>query len=302
MKRRSKAGGEASNARRRKTVRQKRPNAPNDVARHVSSATGAEREVVRLTRELNDALEQQTATSDVLQIISSSSGDLQPVFEAMLANAVRICDAKFGNIYRWDGEALYVVATTHNTPLAYAEARRRSPVRPNPNHILGRIVATKTVVHVLDAAEQREQYPEYVTAVELGGVRTCLAVPMLKEHELIGSISLLRQEVRPFTVAENFGVVSRKTDQTNCAGHWSDRRQPLKCFRSSAAPPAILSQCFRPCWRMRCASVMPSLATSIVRRATVCVSSPRTTHRLSSPRHAGVHRFLVPVRKIQYVA
>ena len=151
------------------------------------------------TADLTEALEQQTATSEVLKTISGSPGDLQPVFASMLENAVRICDAKFGNIYRWDGEALHVVATTHNTPPAYAEARRRSPVRPNPKHILGRMVATKTVVHVLDAAEQREQYPEYVTAVELGGIRTCLAVPMLKEHELIGSISLLRQEVRPFT-------------------------------------------------------------------------------------------------------
>jgi class 3 adenylate cyclase len=151
------------------------------------------------TADLTEALEQQTATSEVLQVISGSPGDLEPVFSTMLENAVRICDATFGNIYRWDGVVLHVVATTHNTPLAYAEARRRSPVPPNPNHILGRMVATKTVVQVLDAAEQQEQYPEYVTAVELGGVRTCLAVPMLKEHELIGSISLLRQEVRPFT-------------------------------------------------------------------------------------------------------
>ena len=132
-------------------------------------------------------------------MISSSPGDLQPVFEAMLANAVRICDATFGNIYRWDGNVFSLVAT-HNTPLAYAEARRRSPVRPNPNNIFGLMAATKAVAHVPDAAEERERgKTEYATAVELGGVRTCLAAPMLKEHELIGSISLFRQEVRPFT-------------------------------------------------------------------------------------------------------
>ena len=88
-------------------------------------------ENARLFKETKEALEQQTATSEVLQVISSSPGDLEPVFAAMLENAVRICDAKFGNIYRWDGDALHLVAT-HNTPPAFAEARRRSPLRPNP--------------------------------------------------------------------------------------------------------------------------------------------------------------------------
>ena len=107
------------------------------------------------TRELTESLEQQTATSEVLQVISSSPGDLQPVFEAMLEKAVRICDAKFGNIYRWDGDAFRLVAT-HNMPPAYAEARRRSPFRPGPKHPFGRMIATKAVVHIADlAAEQR---------------------------------------------------------------------------------------------------------------------------------------------------
>ena len=106
------------------------------------------------TRELTESLEQQTATSEVLQVISSSPGDLEPVFAAMLENAVRICDAKFGNIFRWDGDALHLVAT-HNTPPAFAECRRRSPIRPSPEHASGRMVATKTAVHVADlAAEQ----------------------------------------------------------------------------------------------------------------------------------------------------
>ena len=105
------------------------------------------------TRELTESLEQQTATSEVLQVISSSPGDLEPVFETMLENAVRICDAKFGNIYRWDGDALHLVAT-HNTPPAYAEARRRSPIRPSPETPIGRMMATKTVVHVADLAAE----------------------------------------------------------------------------------------------------------------------------------------------------
>jgi putative methionine-R-sulfoxide reductase with GAF domain len=107
------------------------------------------------TRELSESLEQQTATSEVLQVISSSPGDLQPVFETMLQNAVRICDAKFGNIFRWEGDALHLVAT-HNIPPAFAELRRRSPFRPGPENPIGRMVATKAVVHVADlAAEQR---------------------------------------------------------------------------------------------------------------------------------------------------
>ena len=159
-------------------------------------------ENARLLNELRQSLEQQTATSEVLGIISSSPGDLEPVFASMLENAVRVCDAKFGNIYRWDGEALHLLAS-HNTPPAFAEARKRSPRRPGPNTPAGRMVATNTVVHVADlAAEQafvEQRDPATVAAVELGGVRTFLAVPMLKENELIGTFALARQEVHPFT-------------------------------------------------------------------------------------------------------
>jgi two-component system, NtrC family, sensor kinase len=154
------------------------------------------------TRELTESLEQQTATSEVLQVISSSPSDLQPVFEAMLESAVRICNAKFGNIYRWDGEALHLLSA-HHTPPAFADARKRSPRHPSPNNPTGRVIATKTVVHVADVAAEKayieERDPETVAAVELGGVRTFLAVPMLKENELIGTLALSRQEVHPFT-------------------------------------------------------------------------------------------------------
>ncbi|MGO9302429.1 MAG: GAF domain-containing protein, partial [Candidatus Korobacteraceae bacterium] len=160
-------------------------------------------ELRRRTDDLTESLEQQTATSEVLQVISSSPGDLEPVFDKMLENAVRICDAKFGNVYRREGDALHLVAT-HNTPPAYAEERRRSPHhRLSRKSFLGRMATTKAVVHVADiAAEQsyiERRVPETVAAVELGGVRTFLAVPMLKENELIGAFTLLRQEIRPFT-------------------------------------------------------------------------------------------------------
>jgi GAF domain-containing protein/signal transduction histidine kinase len=176
----------------------------NDMAARLQeSYADLEKKVELRTHELTESLEQQIATSEVLRVISSSPGDLQPVFATMLENAVRICDAKFGTIYRRDGEVLHLVAT-HNAPSAFAEARRRSPHhRLSPKSFLGRMAATKAVVHVADiAADQgyiEQRVPETVAAVELGGVRTLLAVPLLKESELIGAFSLLRQEVRPFT-------------------------------------------------------------------------------------------------------
>jgi class 3 adenylate cyclase/putative methionine-R-sulfoxide reductase with GAF domain len=154
------------------------------------------------TADLTEALEQQTATSEVLEAISRSPGGLEPVFQAMLEKAVRICDAKFGSILRWDNEAAHLVAT-HNAPPAFTEARRRSTNPANPKTSFGRMVATKAVVHVADAAAEPgyvEQHdPAAVAAVELGGQRTALYVPMLKESELIGAFTLSRQDVRPFT-------------------------------------------------------------------------------------------------------
>ena len=153
------------------------------------------------TRELSESLEQQTATSEVLQVISGSPGDPQPVFATMLEKAVRICDAKFGNIYRWEGETLHALAA-HNTPVAFADERQRSAHRPDSKSALGRMIATKATVHIADVAASEayaECDPPTVAAVEFGGVRTLLVVPMLKEDELIGALTLARDEVRPYT-------------------------------------------------------------------------------------------------------
>jgi GAF domain-containing protein len=120
----------------------------------------------------------------------------------MLENAVRICDATFGNIYRWDGEALHIVAT-HNTPPAFAEDRRRSPYRPYPQSPIGRMVADKTVTHIRDVTAEEvytaQHDPVAVSAVALGGIRTLLGVPLLNKGEMIGAFFLSRQEVRLFT-------------------------------------------------------------------------------------------------------
>jgi class 3 adenylate cyclase/putative methionine-R-sulfoxide reductase with GAF domain len=154
------------------------------------------------TTHLTEALEQQTATSEVLQVISSSPGDLQPVFASMLENATRICDAKFGSIARWEGEALHYVAT-HNLPPAFAEYRLRSVYRPDLENPLSRMFTAKAVLHIPDLAAERayieRRDPGMVAAVELGGAHTAVAVPMVKKNEFIGLFLLYRQEVRPFT-------------------------------------------------------------------------------------------------------
>jgi GAF domain-containing protein len=159
-------------------------------------------ELRQRTTDLSEALEQQTATSEVLQVVSGSPGDLEPVFATMLEKAVRICGASFGNVQRWDGETLQLAAS-HNTPRAFAQARRSARYRPDPELYLSRVLTTKTVVHITDAASDKgyleKRNPYFVAAVELGGVRTALLVPMLKEHEPIGVFSLYRQEIRPFT-------------------------------------------------------------------------------------------------------
>jgi GAF domain-containing protein len=202
MKRRSKVRATAAKAQRPKSARLKRQSVPDDATRLASYAAREENEVARLNRELSEAREEQSAASEILEVISSSTGDLQPVFAMMLENAVRICDATFGNIYRFDGDALHLVAT-HNTPPAYAEERRRAPYRPYPQSPIGRMVTDKTLAHVSDLTAE-EVYiaqldPVAVSAAALGRIRTLLGVPLVSKGEMIGAFFLSRQQVRPFT-------------------------------------------------------------------------------------------------------
>jgi signal transduction histidine kinase/putative methionine-R-sulfoxide reductase with GAF domain len=161
-------------------------------------------ELRQRTDDLSEALEQQTATSEVLQVISSSPGELEPVFQAMLANAARTCEAKFGAMYLNEGRAFRTVAM-HNAPPAFAEMRRRNPVfRPNPRIALARAAATKQTVQIVDVLAEPgylDPLPGFSSPqiVTLGGARTVVAVPMLKKDELVGVIAIYRQEVRPFT-------------------------------------------------------------------------------------------------------
>ena len=158
-------------------------------------------ENTRLLSELRESLQQQTATADVLKVISSSPGELEPVFQAMLANAVRICGANFGVLFRYSDGAWRADAT-YNVPPAFAEFWQRGPQRPSARTGLGRIAATKQTIHIADVTKEPayiEGEAVFVAAVNLGGFRAVVNVPMLKENQLIGCFAVYRQEVRPFT-------------------------------------------------------------------------------------------------------
>jgi len=161
-------------------------------------------ENTRLLNELRESLQQQTATSEVLSVISSSPGELEPVFQAMLENATRICQAKFGVMWLCEGGGFRSVAM--HGPAAHVEERRREPViYPGPELPLGRIARTRQIVHIADIKTEQayvEGLPTFIGLVDAGGARTLLIVPMLKENELIGAISIYRQEVRPFSAKE----------------------------------------------------------------------------------------------------
>jgi GAF domain-containing protein len=161
-------------------------------------------ELRQRTDDLSESLEQQTATSEILKVISGTPGELEPVFQAILENATRICEAQFGTLYRAEGDGVRCVGM-HNAPKAFVEERRRNPViRPAPATVFGRALATKRPAQIADIRGeiQSSNVPSGYTGTQLAtlaGARTVLAVPMLKDDELIGGILIFRQEVREFT-------------------------------------------------------------------------------------------------------
>jgi GAF domain-containing protein len=157
----------------------------------------------RLLSELRESLEQQTATSEVLRVISSSPSELAPIFQTMLANAIRLCDATFGLLLLYEGDWRFRVVAMINVPPAFAELRRREPIfEASPETGLGRAVTSKDVVHIADYAEEaiykEQRHPAAVALGDLGGARTYLVVPMLKDKEIAGAIAIYRQQVRRF--------------------------------------------------------------------------------------------------------
>src|SRR5262245_23471975 len=200
MRRRNTAGGKAGKTQRRKTL--KRRNAPEATRGHKSSPADANEKIALLERRLTELLEQQAATSEVLKVISKSRGQLEPVFKAMLENAVQICGAKFGQLFLCEDDG-FRTSAMHDVPRAFAEKRRREPFfRPSAGSPLGRVMRTRQVAHIVDVTAERgyaEGDQALLDLAELGGARTTVAVPMLNDSELVGALSIYHKEVHPFT-------------------------------------------------------------------------------------------------------
>ena len=168
----------------------------NDMAGQLQeSYAGLEQKVDDRTRELSESLAQQTATSEVLRVISGSPGDVKPVFESILDNATRICQAEFGTIYRYDGNLFHMEASHGEPPELLEYRRKRGAFKPPAGQPLDRMLRTNAIVHSMDDATE----PVISPAAQLGGARSHLAVPMFKEGALVGAITIYRTEVRPFT-------------------------------------------------------------------------------------------------------
>jgi signal transduction histidine kinase len=172
-----------------------------------------EQKVEERTAELSEALDQQTATAEVLQVINASPGDLAPVFEAMLEKALSLCEASFGLLCTHEGDTAHIIAS-RNLPVPYLDFMTGQRMRVGVETLHGRAIATRSVVQVADISTQepyRNRVPLAVAAVELGGIRTAAFIPLLKDDGVPGLILVYRREVRPFTdkqiaLLENFAA------------------------------------------------------------------------------------------------
>ena len=200
MRRRSTISRTPAKARHRKTIKPKRSNRAKAARNRRPSASSHVKEVARLTRERDEALEQLSAASGVLKVISLSPGDLKPVFDEILKNATRICEAKFGTLFLCEGDG-FRIAALHGTPPTYAEARLGVITHEKPGTAMGRAAASKQPVQIADIRTEPDYTsdPDRFAILQLAGARANLGVPMLRDSELIGVINIFRQEVRPFT-------------------------------------------------------------------------------------------------------
>ena len=202
MRRRSKAGGNPIKTRRRKAATLNRPNAPKVLRRRISHKASLHKNVAVLARERHEALEQQKATSEVLDVISKSPGELEPVFKAILENAIRLCDASIATLWLYEQGGFRAAAVHGGTKVWAAERMRGALLQPAPGTGLARVAKTKRLVHIKDIKAEkayREGEPLFVADADLAGSRTLLSVPMIKDNQLIGTIGMMRREVRPFS-------------------------------------------------------------------------------------------------------
>jgi transcriptional regulator with GAF, ATPase, and Fis domain len=196
MRRRPRAGGEPVKARRRKKVARKTGAAPKDVRRRSSSAVGKETNIARLTRELSEARQQQTATSEILAIISRSNFKLQPVLQSVVKTAMRLCRAEQAVIYRQQ-DGTYRFAAGHSTVPAYLEIEKQTVILPGTGTVVGRTALTRQIARIDDA--WNDLLYEKKRDAKIGGVRSMIGVPLVREGEPIGVIALARNRVEPFT-------------------------------------------------------------------------------------------------------
>jgi transcriptional regulator with GAF, ATPase, and Fis domain len=198
MKRRSKVSDQRAKSRSLTAAKRMRSSASDTAPSSAWPHAGAQAELARLTRELTDERRQRTATSEVLRLLSGSHGDLNHLFDTILANATNLCQANFGTLSLFEGDAFRIVAM-HNVPARLAELRRREPlVRAGP---LLRLAETKRLLHIADYTEYVASHPadsDAAAFAKLTGVRTALEVPMLKDDDVVGAIVIYRKEVRRF--------------------------------------------------------------------------------------------------------